>query len=774
MIEWLDAEKETNLGLIRRISEEEREAHADFILRHIDFISEILAAEAYANQWNTPAVCVDAIPDPTAHNREAGGYYPCVTERVETFQRDLGDGTGDRTTSIVSTDASETAPCSCQDPLAGSDDPLDHVAAVVLASNDSSLIDRYFEHHWREVAAELRDSYGNWDNVLDADLQELHTRTTVLDVFGKHGIARERLERLQTALEELREHRYLENNDHLTLTDLPRLSYEYTVDMLKLLPGVRERDAWWLLLTAFDKPVWPSSPEIDPLLVQLGLITADEIDTKIRHEKVEDRLTPRQVLDLHRGLATHARYSDFSLCSEDCAFKKFLLTYRIKRQEASQIESAEKPVIADLFSGAGGISHGFKRADFEIAFAIDNDDHAIDTYRLNHPEVPHQNIIAEDIGEIPPTHDVIQETADNIDIVVGGPPCQAFSRAGYRASRSSEGFSILDDPRADLYTHYVDLITEIQPKLLLMENVTGILTDIDGADNEEEVRVIDLVLDSLDDAGYDTSFRRLDCSNYDIPQTRERVVILGVHEDYAQTTLPGPELLLNAIEQRSNPDKEYTLAHALSNLSRLRRAEGADVTIKGSSGKHSEYVDEYGLVGGINVLPNHRTREHPMEKDRKIFEDVMEPGDTGWTVKYEKDHPELIDYPVGSEDDPTFDDKYRMLYWDRPCPTIMAHLRKDSNDFVIPDFYEYVQKRPDKQDKRRSRGITPREAARVQSFPDHYIFLGPFTAQFQQIGNAVPPILGEHIGKVIDDWLTRSTVTEEAEEPESRTAEADD
>jgi len=770
MIEWPDTGEETNLGLIHNVSEEERNAHARFVLRHIDFISEILAAEPYTNQWKKPSVCVDAIPDQSAHDRGAGGYYPCVTERIETFERDFSDGKGDRTTSIVSTDASKTATCPCDDPLVGSDDPLDHVVAVILASNDSSIINRYFEHHWRNIAAELRETYGTWDDVLETDIEDLHSSTVTFDVFGKNGVALHRLERLQNALKELREHRYLDDLEYITLTELPRLSYEYTVEMLTSLPGISERDAWWLLLTAFDSPVWPANSKIDTLLAELGMIEPSEVNTKIRHEKVKNQLTPRQVLDLHRGLATHAHYNDSSPCSEDCSFRKFLLTYRILEQK----RDTEKPVIVDLFAGAGGLSYGFKRADFDIAFAIDNDEHAVDTYRLNHPEVPHQHIISYNIEEVTTNHPIIQKTADNIDVVVGGPPCQAFSRAGYRASRSSEGFSILDDPRADLYTHYVDLITEIQPKLLLMENVTGILTELDGADSEEEIRVINLVLDSLEDAGYQTDFRRLDCSDFDIPQTRERIVILGVHEDYARTALPGPDLLLNAIEQRTTPDKEIDLAQALSNLARLRRAEGADVTVNGSSGKHSDYVDRYDLAQGINIVPNHRTREHPMEKDRKIFEDVMEPGDTGWTVKYEKNRPDLIDYPVGTEDDPTFDDKYRMLYWDRPCPTIMAHLRKDSNDFVIPDFYEYVQKCPEKQDKRRSRGITPREAARVQSFPDHYIFLGPFTAQFQQIGNAVPPVLGEHIGKVIDDWLTQSVASEEAQAPESRVVEADD
>jgi DNA (cytosine-5)-methyltransferase 1 len=151
----------------------------------------------------------------------------------------------------------------------------------------------------------------------------------------------------------------------------------------------------------------------------------------------------------------------------------------------------------------------------------------------------------------------------------------------------------------------------------------------------------------------------------------------------------------------------------------------------------------------------------------------MEPGDTGWHVKYRTEYGHLIEYDVGTEEIPAFKDKYRMLYWDRPSPTIVAHLAKDGNSFILPDYYEYARPDEEKQDSRRSRGITPREAARLQSFPDSYVFLGPFTSQFRQIGNAVPPLLGERIAAVLGDYLEHeSTVQTEAHTP--LTASSDD
>jgi DNA (cytosine-5)-methyltransferase 1 len=144
-----------------------------------------------------------------------------------------------------------------------------------------------------------------------------------------------------------------------------------------------------------------------------------------------------------------------------------------------------------------------------------------------------------------------------------------------------------------------------------------------------------------------------------------------------------------------------------------------------------------------------------MEKDRILFDEALEPGDTGWDVKYAKDgeYADLIEYDVGTEDNPRFKDKYRMLEWTEPAPTVVAHLAKDSNNFVLPDYYDYAPNVVGEPDRRRNRGVTPREAARIQSFPDEYVFLGPFTSWFEQIGNAVPPLIGERIAHVLDRYL---------------------
>jgi DNA (cytosine-5)-methyltransferase 1 len=266
--------------------------------------------------------------------------------------------------------------------------------------------------------------------------------------------------------------------------------------------------------------------------------------------------------------------------------------------------------------------------------------------------------------------------------------------------------------------------------------------------------VVDQIISGLNDIGYSCDSKLIDCSKYGIPQTRDRVLILGTSDQTA--TEADIDTLFNELEANAS-EAEFTLNHGLSLLPRLRRGEGGNVVAERKSGRPSRYVRKNKLADGTRLTFNHQAREHPMDKDQELFEEVMEPGDTGWSVKYEKGRDDLIEYNVGTKETPEFKDKYRMLFWDEPAPTVVAHLAKDANNFVIPDYYEYVQPDSEKADLERARGVTPREAARLQSFPDDYIFLGPFTSQFRQIGNAVPPVVSTQIGEVIGSHVLSET-----------------
>lgn len=781
MSEGTEGEITAVLDRLAAVSEIEWDSHGALASRHIDLISELLAAEQESRNWKQPVGCADAIVDPVNHNRGTGGYYPCVYERIETFERELGDGLEDRTTATVSTDASQTAACPCNDPLANSEETLDAIMAIVIAPDNRPPRERYFDRHWREVVAKLRDHYGSWEVIADHPVEALHERTCSFAVDHQGGVAKHRLERLLDALTYFRDHRYFEE---LAFETVSQTSFEHTNQMLAGAPGISESDAWWLQLVALDRSVWPSDPVIDTLLAQLGLIDPAAVGEQGTNRCViAEDITPRQILDLHRGLAVHGHYNGATPCGPDCAIRKFMITYR---QQAQADKDQTAPKVIDLFAGAGGFSKGFRDAGYEIAAAVDKDRHATDTYRLNHPEVPHSRIITADITEMEPIAagseatdqlgkqvdpsspaQLFDEINGDIDVVVGGPPCQAFSKAGYRAS-GDEDYSILDDPRADLYRHYVDLIEAIEPAAIVMENVKGMLTSVDEnhprtGDDECEgasgTRIIDLVVANLEEIGYDCALQSVDCSEYGIPQTRERILITGFGQEQVPADITATDIREDLVKKAESDADEATIHDALTKLPRLRRGEGATVSITNRevAGRPTRYAEEHGLPGDMPVVTNHRTRQHPREKDREMFEKVMEPGDTSWDVKYRHERPDLIDYPVGTEENPKFDDKYRMLDWFEPAPTIMAHLEKDSNDFVLPDYYEYIRPRTERADQRRNRGITPREAARLQTFPDDYIFLGPFTSHFVQIGNAVPPLLAEQVACTISEVVLDCT-----------------
>jgi DNA (cytosine-5)-methyltransferase 1 len=237
-----------------------------------------------------------------------------------------------------------------------------------------------------------------------------------------------------------------------------------------------------------------------------------------------------------------------------------------------------------------------------------------------------------------------------------------------------------------------------------------------------------------------------------VPQKRERVLLLGVREDLVEQNSLSTAELLDDIPVEG---ETQNVQQGLSGLPRLRRGEGGRVLSKIGRGSKSNYVNTHNLDSGTNLCFNHLAREHPMEKDRILFDEALEPGDTGWDIKYGSDseYAEYIEYNVGTAEKQRFGDKYRMLQWSEPAPTIVAHLAKDANGFVLPDYYRHGYRDEERADPSRNRGITPREAARLQSFPDDYVFLGPFTSWFRQIGNAVPPIAGKRIGQVIEQLM---------------------
>lgn len=374
------------------------------------------------------------------------------------------------------------------------------------------------------------------------------------------------------------------------------------------------------------------------------------------------------------------------------------------------------PTVLDIFCGAGGMSLGFKNAGCDILGGIDHNRYAIETHHQNFPssklKLPHQ-----DIRNILDLNKLGLNTGE-VDILVGGPPCQVFSLVGIGKMRQL-GRDIASDPRNFLYKEFVRFVAHYKPLCFVMENVDNL------AKKEEIILQIQKDFSSSDCQsypGYKVEYKVLNAADFGVPQKRKRLFIIGIRSDFGiDPPFPDrPEIL---------PISVGEAIHDLPELEPIVRALG--IKAHGSKQKdlecgykfspQSDYQEKMRKQKkeGEGVW-NHLCRSHN-DKDIAIFEFLEQGG------KYRDLPKEMMRYR-----DDIFDDKYRRLIWDQPAWTLTAHMRKDGLAYIHP---------------LQNRSISVREAARIQSFPDDFVFHAPMTRMFELVGNSVPPLLAEAVAK---------------------------
>jgi DNA (cytosine-5)-methyltransferase 1 len=400
-----------------------------------------------------------------------------------------------------------------------------------------------------------------------------------------------------------------------------------------------------------------------------------------------------------------------------------------KRREIQEKEKAsDKPKIVDFFAGAGGLSCGFTQAGFKVCFANDFEDVCVRTYRFNHPELPSNKVLKEDIRKIVANiEDYIKE---DIDVVVGGPPCQSFSSANQRR--------IIDDPRNELYKYYIEAVKRICPKFVLMENVKGMLSVADQV--VEDYKALKIEKNGKVYT-YDVSYRLLNSMNFGVAQSRERLIYLAVRDDISISKHVSPEVLFHEIEKGYIKHEPYKLNAALDCIKPLDaprvkgRTEtddektGMKIGINNYDSSGNEYLKNINQGRQMPYVFNHKAR-YCSDVNYEIFKRLDQGEDAT--------NPKIADIMPYAHRNGIFKDKYFKLYADRPCRTITAHLKMDCLSHIHP--YQI-------------RSITPREAARVQSFPDDYLFLGAYLKTYMQIGNAVPVLMAKQIANVIKQYI---------------------
>lgn len=352
---------------------------------------------------------------------------------------------------------------------------------------------------------------------------------------------------------------------------------------------------------------------------------------------------------------------------------------------------------------------GFQMAGYHIGLGVENAELPWKTYAHNFGDRCHLG----DIREIPDPMALLQQYGlERVDVIIGGPPCQGFTRVGrgkIRSLKNDPGY--IHDPRNQYYREFIRFVEALRPLYFVMENVPDMQYYMDG-----EGLLLHKAQRELEDLGYAVDWAVLRADHYGVPQTRRRLFIIG-------NRLQQPVVWPRA----THKDRPVTVWEAISDLPVVPHGHRQDEMPYEPRCELTEY-QRLMREGAGDVLYNHQTRWHN-EQDLAAFAWLPEGG------KYV----DLPDEYKRYRDD-IFKDKYRKLYRDRPAWTLEAHIGKDTYRFIYPS-------RPGEPEPPRT--ISVREAARLQSFPDRFRFIGPFTRQFHQVGNAVPPLLAKAVAEAI-------------------------
>lgn len=366
------------------------------------------------------------------------------------------------------------------------------------------------------------------------------------------------------------------------------------------------------------------------------------------------------------------------------------------------------PIALDLFCGAGGLSLGFERAGYRIGLGVEKDELACRTHRHNFGDHCYLGDIQ---GITDPEAFVREQHLERVDVIIGGPPCQGFSRVGRGKMRNLRNDpTYIHDPRNQYYSEFIRFVATLRPLVFAMENVPDLQYYVDG-----EGLLLTKALERFRELGYTVEARVLQADRYGVPQTRRRLFIVG-------NRLGRPIRWPEQIEGES-----ITVWQAIGDLPMVSHKHRQDEIAYRPRAELNDY-QRLMRQGSGDVLYNHQTRWHN-EQDLGAFVRLSEGG-------------RYVDLPAEYKRyrDDIFKDKYWKLYRERPSWTIEAHIGKDTYRHIYPSR-EGEPEPP--------RTISVREAARLQSFPDRFRFLGPFTLQFRQVGNAVPPLLAQAVAEAI-------------------------
>ena len=386
----------------------------------------------------------------------------------------------------------------------------------------------------------------------------------------------------------------------------------------------------------------------------------------------------------------------------------------------------------ELFAGAGGLSEGFLEANWKPIAFIEKDKYCCETIktRLVFNQLKQQNnlevyrkylkkeitrdelwnydklnytksVFNKEINE-QTTKELVARLKDKkIDLLLGGPPCQAYSIIGRAQNKKKQ-----NDERLYLYKYYLKFLKKIKPTSFLFENVPGLLSIQGGT-------LFKSIIKDFESLGYKVNYEILDSSNYGVLQSRKRIIVVG-------------NLNKQILFRKKQREDNFCVKYLLEDLSCLKPNQEVN---KYKTNKINKYLKENHLRKKGDVLTLHKARPHN-QKDLKIYKKVINSWDKNKRRLKYKDLPKNLKTHKNAS---SFLDRFKVVAQDLPSShTMVAHVAKDGHHYIHPDINQ-------------CRSLSVREVARIQSFPDNFYFEGPRTAQFTQIGNAVPPLLSKFL-----------------------------
>jgi len=367
-----------------------------------------------------------------------------------------------------------------------------------------------------------------------------------------------------------------------------------------------------------------------------------------------------------------------------------------------------RPLAVDLFAGGGGLSLGLEDAGFRVALAADHDPWAVKTHAANFRGLSTQL----DLSDIETENRLIDllKQAD-VALIAGGPPCQPFSRAGRSGIRFlvEQGRRPAYDDRRDLWRVWLRIVLAVRPEAVMLENVPDMALS-------DDLGVVRLIIDALQEADYETHLDIIEAPDYGVPQHRQRLILVALRDQQRPFEWPATQR------------ERVSIWDAIGDLPSLGEGTGAPV-LPYRKRKRTPFQER--ARAGVNdpaTIHDHETRA--VRADDRLAFRLMKPN-----TRYSDLPEDLRRYRAD-----TFDDKYKRHGKDELARSITAHIAKDGYWYIHP-----VDERT----------LSVREAARLQTFPDWYRFAGNRTHAYRQIGNAVPPLLAEKIGRSILEALGR-------------------